>query len=230
MKRLSPLAGYNLYAGNYRKDHPHLDSFMDGAESEAWYRALEALLIDHPHIITHDAGCGDGRTLGRWVRGIEKRGLTDRVSLWGTDFSPKMISAARGRIKGAQWDVLDFGTPDKTTAWTKVNGKADLVSAFFVVVHFDRPERFFKCMAALLSPGGKLIMNTIPQPKVPELWASVKPITIEAWDHTPDEMVFCGEEAGFTLDRRQDFTFQNEVVSTLLEWTWAPPLSTGDYR
>lgn len=219
MKRLPPLEGYDLYAGNYRKDHPHLDSFMDGAESEAWYRALEALLADHETIVAHDAGCGDGRTLGRWVRGVEKRGLTDRVTLWGTDFSPKMIQAARGRIKGARWDVLDFGTPDKVNAWTKVNGRADLVSAFFVVVHFDRPERFFRCMDALLSPGGKLVMNTIPQPKVPELWASGKPITIEAFDHTADEMVFCGEEAGFTLDRRQEFTFQEEIISTLLEWT-----------
>lgn len=219
MKRLSPLEGYDLYAGNYRKDHPHLDSFMDGAESEAWYRALEALLAEREAVVAHDAGCGDGRTLGRWVRGVEKRGLTDRVTLWGTDFSPKMIQAARGRIKGAHWDVLDFGTPDKVNAWTKVHGRADLVSAFFVVVHFDRPERFFRCMDALLSPGGKLIMNTIPQPKVPELWASGKPITIEAFDHGADEMVFCGEEAGFALDRRQDFTFQEEVISTLLEWT-----------
>lgn len=218
MKRLSPLTGYDLYAGNYRKDHPHLDSFMDGAESESWYRALDALLAERPSVVAHDAGCGDGRTLGRWVRGIEKRGLQDRVVLWGTDFSPKMIQAARGRIKGARWDVLDFGTPEKVDAWTAVNGRADLVSAFFVVVHFDRPERFFACMAALAADGGRLVMNTIPQPKVPELWASGKPIAIEAWDHTPEEVIFCGEEAGFVLNRRQDFTFQNEVISTLLEW------------
>lgn len=219
MKRLPPLTGYDLYAGNYRKDHPHLDSFMDGAESEAWYRALEALLAERPTVVAHDAGCGDGRTLGRWARGVEKRGLLDRVTLRGSDFSPKMVSAARGRIKGVHWDVFDFGTPDKVKAWTALNGGADLVSAFFVLVHFDRPERFFASMAALLTPGGKLLLNTIPQPKVPELWASGKPIAIEAWDHSPEEVIFCGEEAGFVLDRRQDFTFQDEVVSTLLEWT-----------
>ena len=73
------------------------------------------------------------------------------------------------------------------------------------------------------SPGGKLVMNTIRQPSAPELRASGKPVMIEAWDHTAEEMAAAGEDGGFTLDRSQDFTFQNEVISTLQEWTLASP-------
>jgi hypothetical protein len=74
-------------------------------------------------------------------------------------------------------------------------------------------------MKALMAPGGRLVMNTIPQPKAPELRASGKPVMIEAFDHTSEEMVFCGEEAGFELTRPpQDFTEANQLISTLLEW------------
>jgi len=222
MKRLAPLEGYDLYAGNYRKDHPYLDSFMEGAESESWIRALEALLIDHATVRAVDVGCGDGRTLGRWARRREKHELTDRLELWGLDFSPKMIEVARGRVKGVNWSVIDVGNPDAVAAWRIQNGAADLVSAFFLVVHFDRPERFFRCMKGLLAPGGRLVMNTIPQPKAPELRASGKPVVIEAFDHTAEEMVYCGEEAGFELVRPpQDFTEANQLISTLLEWRLA---------
>jgi ubiquinone/menaquinone biosynthesis C-methylase UbiE len=218
MKRLSPLAGYDLYAGNYRKDHPYLDTFMEGAESASWIRALDDLLAEREQVVAVDAGCGDGRTLGRWARRLEKHELTERVELWGLDFSPKMIEAGRGRVKGVKWEVIDVGNLEAIAAWSKANGPADLVSAFFLVVHFDRPERFFKCMAGLLSPGGRLVMNTIPQPKAPELRASGKPVMIEAFDHTAEEMIFCGKEAGFELLNKEDFTEANQLISTLLEW------------
>ena len=40
-----------------------------------------------------------------------------------------------------------------------------------------------------------------------------------AFDHTAEEMIFCGEEAGFTLTRpAQDYTEANQLISTLLEW------------
>jgi len=218
MKRLSPLAGYDLYAGNYRKDHPYLDTFMEGAESASWIRALDDLLAERERVVAVDAGCGDGRTLGRWARRLEKHELTERVELWGLDFSPKMIEAGRGRVKGVKWEVTDVGNLEAVAAWSKANGPADLVSAFFLVVHFDRPERFFRCMAGLLAPGGRLVMNTIPQPKAPELRASGKPVMIEAFDHTAEEMIFCGQEAGFELLNKEDFTEANQLISTLLEW------------
>jgi len=219
MKRLTPLEGYDLYAGNYRKDHPYLDTFMEGGESEAWIRALDALLAEKEKVVAVDVGCGDGRTLGRWARRVEKHELLERVTLWGLDFSPKMIEAARGRVKGVKWEVTDVGNLEAVKAWRQAHGPADLVSAYFLVVHFDRPERFFRCMAGLLAPGGRLVMNTIPQPKAPELRASGKPVMIEAFDHTAEEMIFCGEEAGFTLTRpAQDYTEANQLISTLLEW------------
>jgi SAM-dependent methyltransferase len=218
MKRLTPLEGYDLYAGNYRKDHAYLDTFMEGAESESWIRALDALLADKTRVIAVDAGCGDGRTVGRWQRRLEKHELLDRVTLWGIDFSPKMIEAARGRIKGARWDVLDIGSAEAVTTWRTAHGPADLVSAFFLLVHFDQAVRFFEAVAGFLAPGGRLVMNTIRQPSAPEIRAQGKPVVIEAWDYRPEEVIDAGRAAGFTLLDQQDFTEKGEVISTLLEW------------
>lgn len=219
MKRLTPLEGYDLYAKDYRKDHPHLDSFMDGAESESWIRNLDGLLADRPRVVALDAGCGDGRTVGRWARRIEKQALGDRVTLWGTDFSPRMIEAARGRIKGMQWAVLDVSDPAAVLAWRQAHGPADLVSAFFLLVHFDQAARFFDAMAGLLAPGGRLIMNTIRQPSAPELRAQGKPVVIEAWDYRPEEVLEAAEAAGFEVTHRQDFEEAGQVISTLMEMT-----------
>jgi len=219
MKGLTPREGYDLYAQNYRKDHPHLDSFMDGAETESWGAALDALIETHPRVRAMDVGCGDGRTLGRWRRRVEHRGWSERVELWGTDFSPRMIGAARGRVKGVLWDVLDLADPGAVARWTDAHGRVDLVSAFFVVVHFDQVSDFFGGVTSLLAPGGRLVMNTIPQPSAPELWASGKPIVIEAWDHDADEVITEGQSAGLTLVGRRDFHDREQLVSTLLEWT-----------
>jgi cyclopropane fatty-acyl-phospholipid synthase-like methyltransferase len=130
-----------------------------------------------------------------------------------------MLEAARGRVKGVRWDQLDLGSPEAVAAWTAAHGRADLVSAWFVLVHFDRVERFFAGATALVAPGGRLVMNTIPQPSAPELRAQGKPIVIEAWDHTAEEAVALGQDAGFTLTGREDFHDQGQLVSTLLEWT-----------
>jgi ubiquinone/menaquinone biosynthesis C-methylase UbiE len=218
MKRLSPREGYDLYAGDYRQDHPHLDSFMDGAETRSWTGALTALLAERPRVRAVDVGCGDGRTLGRWRRRVEKEGWGDRVELWGTDLSPRMVEAARGRVKEIRWEVLDLGSPAEVSTWRLAHGPADLVSAWFVLVHFDRVERFFAGALGLMAPGSRLVMNTIPQPKAPQLRAQGKPIVIEAWDHGAEEVVARGGEAGLRLTGRQDFRQGTEVISTLLEW------------
>jgi len=218
MKRLSSRQGYDLYAADYRKDHAHLDSFMNGAESAAWLRALDQLLAQRAAVTALDVGCGDGRTLKRWLRAVENRGLGTRVALHGADISPKMLEAARARVPGVLWHLLDLASLGACREWNRRFGHADLLSAFFVLVHFDRIEPFFEGAAALLSPGGKLVMNTLPQPSPPELSASGKPIVIEAWDHRAEDVLAAGERAGFTLERREDFHERGQLVSTLLEW------------
>jgi len=223
MKRLSPREGYDLYARNYRQDHPHLDSFMDGAENEAWVRNLEELLEAQSRLVALDVGCGDGRTLGRWRRRLESRELTDRVVLWGTDVSPKMLEAGRGRVKGVEWGLLDIAQPAAVEAWRRAHGPADLVSAFFVLVHVARPEAFFAGAAGLLAPGGRLVANTIPQPSAPELRASGKPIVIEAFDHGADEVAAAALAAGFRQRSRRDYEDRGEVISTLFEWDLSAP-------
>lgn len=218
MKRLTPREGYDLYAQDYRKDHPHLDSFMDGAETESWGSALDALIERLPRVTAMDVGCGDGRTLGRWKRRVENRGWSERVELWGSDISPRMIEAARGRVKGVRWDVLDLADPVAVARWTEAHGRVDLVSAFFVVVHFDQSSDFFTGVTSLLAPGGRLVMNTIPQPSAPELRASGKPIVIEAWDHRAEDVIKAGLAAGLGLVESRDFHDRGEVISTLLDW------------
>jgi ubiquinone/menaquinone biosynthesis C-methylase UbiE len=220
MKRLSAAEGYDLYAGDYRKDHPHLDSFMPGAESEAWARTVDTLLERFSQIVAVDVGCGDGRTLGRWQRKLTKENREQQVTLWGVDVSPRMIEAARHRVKGPRWQVLDLGHPEEVASWRETAGPAHLVTAFFVLVHISQPRHFFEALSGFTLEGGRLLMNTIPQPTAPRLNAQGKPIVIEAWDHDPDDVIVDGEAVGYRLLSRRDFRDADEVVSTFLEWEW----------
>lgn len=218
MKRVSAEQGYDLYAQEYRRDHAHLDSFMDGGETEAWLWAVEQALSSKPKLRVMDAGCGDGRTLGRWMRRIEKKEWQSRMEVWGTDISAGMIRAARARIDGVHWDRLDLANRQACQNWAQSRGLCDVISAFFVMVHFDSIDIFFDAIRPLLAPGGYLVVNSIPQPQAPELRVGGKPITIEAWDHRIEDVLERAQDQGFNLVSRRDYFEKNQLTSVLLTW------------
>ena len=226
MKQYSPKDGYNLYASDYRKDHPLLDSFMSGAELEYWENAVTAQLESNTSVKTLELGCGDGRTLLRCFRRIENRGWTDRVTLAGTDVSSRMLDLARRRLGRVPLGLLDAMSTPACESWSHQNGPAQVVSAWFLLVHIANLSDFFEAANALVSPGGILIANSIPQPSAPELRAHGKPMVIEAWDHKANEVAKTAAHAGWIEQRKQDFFEAGQLVSSL--FVWQKPLETSN--
>lgn len=215
MNTLPPREGYDLYAGEYRKDHAHLDSFDWETAGSLWKKACMTLWEVKSNPLALDAGCGDGRTMGRWSRWLKDR---PPLRLWGLDISPAMVAQARKRVPGAHFSVVDLGSLAAVRSWTGENGRADLVSSFFVLVHFSLPADYFKAMAELCAPGGSLVMNTIPQKSPPVLQAGGRKFTIKAYDHGEAEVEKAALEGGFKKKEKAVLSEDGQWVSTVYLW------------
>jgi 2-polyprenyl-3-methyl-5-hydroxy-6-metoxy-1,4-benzoquinol methylase len=221
VENLDSAEGYDLYAPYYKKDHALLDSF-DWTVAAAWWReALAGLETERPletrkaPLTLLDAGCGDGRSLARFEKGLAGR---PGVELQGCDLSPNMVKLAAGKAHTATVGVLDVEDEDARAAWIKAHGKSDLLSAFFLLVHIDRESDFFEAMKHLLAPKGFLIMNTINQRKPPVLQAGTKKFTILSHSHRLDVVREAGWDAGLDLVREQSIEEDNQVISTVFWW------------
>ena len=221
MENLEPMAGYDLYAPYYKKDHALLDSFDWGIAGTWWKEAYLQLAARGPAtsekpVRLLDAGCGDGRTLAKhekWLGGRKE------AFLQGFDISPAMVKLSDRSLKTAVITVLDVESPQDRAAWVKKNGRSDLVSAFFLLVHVRDMRVFFEGMTDLLAPGGLLLMNSIPQKKPPVLHAGVKKFTIRAHHHNPDRVREAGRDAGLHLEREQQVIEDDQVISTVFWWS-----------
>jgi len=221
VENLDPASGYDLYAPYYKKDHAHLDSF-DWTIAGAWWREalaqLEAVVPAENRkgpLIALDAGCGDGRSLVRfekWLAGHES------ATLQGFDLSPQMVKLASAKTHSATLGVLDVEDQQAREAWVQQRGRADLLSAFFLLVHIDREEDFFVAMRHLLAPKGILLMNTIPQRKPPVLVAGTKKFTILSHSHRLEAVREAGYDAGFDLVREHPVVEEDELISTVFWW------------
>ncbi|MEI8093446.1 MAG: class I SAM-dependent methyltransferase [Spirochaetales bacterium] len=221
MENLDPADGYDRYAPYYKKDHLNLDSF-DWTVAGAWWReALVALETREPlesrkaPLVLLDAGCGDGRSLSRFEKWIAGKPGTD---LQGCDISREMVKLAAQKVHTATVGPLDVEDEDERTAWVAQHGRADLLSAFFLLVHIDREADFFEAMTQLLAPKGILLMNTIPQRKPPVLVAGTKKFTILSHHHNLDAVREAGYDAGLDLIREHTIEEDFQVVSTVFWW------------
>ncbi len=218
---LSPEPGYDLYAPSYKDDHPHLDSF-DWDQARAWLRQTLEATATKPTLL--DAGCGDGRTLAR----VARWELTSQ--LFGVDISRAMLARAAKRVAGAQFDRLDLTNVDACRRWVERRTRVNILTAFFVLVHFSRPEVFFDSLGSLVQPGGEVLMNSIPQREAPILKAGTRRFQIQAYHHDPDRIQDYGLAAGWQLVRRQDLVEDTQLVSTLFWWripTGTSPTATS---
>ncbi len=207
---LTPEEGYDLYAPSYKDDHQLLDSF-DWDAARTWLKeALEA--PDSKPRSLLDAGCGDGRTLARVAR------WDFPLKLYGVDISRGMLARAAKRVPGAHLDRLDLTNLDDCRRWAGRTIRADFVTAFFVLVHFSRPEAFLASLSAVTRPGGEVLMNSIPQREAPTLKAGTRRFQIQAYHYEPDQIQDCAESAGWELVRRQDLFEEVTLVSTLFWW------------
>ena len=100
-----------------------------------------------------DVGCGDGELIV-WLR----QRIDPTVDVWGVDFSSETIARNAVRHPHARFDVLNIEHQqlDKTF---------DAIVCTEVIEHLDNREAAMKHLAAMLSPGGHLVL-TCPAGKV----------------------------------------------------------------
>ncbi|NNM67939.1 MAG: class I SAM-dependent methyltransferase [Spirochaetales bacterium] len=215
MTTFDPEAGYDLYASSYKNDHAHLDSF-DWELARAWIQ--EALLRADGPLAFLDAGCGDGRTLARCWKWSQKQDFAANLHFFGVDVSNVMLRLAAKRLPQAQFARVDLGDPAACRRWAGGHRPADLITAFFVLVHFPQIKAFFDAVNELSAAKARLIMNTIPQKSPPELNVHGHRFQIRAWHHEAQDVVATGEAQGWRLVRSQEIHEGNQLVSTLLWW------------
>jgi SAM-dependent methyltransferase len=103
---------------------------------------LRGLAFDH----LLDVGCGDGAMLD------ELRRHFPRASFTGVDLSPEVVARNRRRRPGIAFDVLDI-------AESALDRRFDAILCSEVVEHLEDRPRVFGHLAAMLAPGGHLLVT-----------------------------------------------------------------------
>lgn len=221
MKTYTSRQGYDLYAPEYRKDHPHLDSF-DWAVAGPWIKAaaLECLQrLPLPKLA--ELGCGDGRLLGRlerWDKDLRPAGSGQPVwQLSGSDLSPAMLQLSARKAKTARLDTCDLSAPGWADRLLAAWGRQDVLLCFFVLVHLTDLGDFFRGARRLLAPGGRFFFNNIPQREGPVLEAGGHQFRIEAWHHSDGQVRAALQSAGLVPVRSQTIFEGKTHVSTVFE-------------
>jgi len=203
MEYLEPREGYDRFARDYRKEYTHLDSFDWEKARPLLWEAIDSVCnatsgSAAPALL--DAGCGDGRVLGRVQRHLKERDFS--AELWGWDLSPGMLKAAVARLEdGPRLVCRDIEDP--------VGGKEapvqrfSLVWAFFVLVHLTDTTLFFSSLRAAMADKGTIILNNIPQKEGFQVKYAGKGFVIEYYHHEDAEITEALEKSGWTVDLTQ---------------------------
>jgi 2-polyprenyl-3-methyl-5-hydroxy-6-metoxy-1,4-benzoquinol methylase len=198
MRTLDSREGYDIYAPQYRKDHPHLDSF-DWEECRQRLAAETGRQLDlHPAgIRLLDLGCGDGRALKRLLRLGEQKGWGGRVKLNGWDISDGMLKQA-AKALGPEVRLERHDLRDSAGTSQRFH----LVLCFFVLVHIDHPDEFSRAAFDLLEPGGSLVFNNIPQRDALVLESGGQKFRIDYCHHEDGDVAASLEKCGLALQEQ----------------------------
>lgn len=101
-----------------------------------------------------DLGCGSG-TLGRCIP-------SDRVRVFGLDFSPRALDEAKN------WELVALSDLDHEVIPFR-DGSFDAILAKDILEHLQRPWKMMAEIRRVLIPGGRLLINT-PLPKPWVVW------------------------------------------------------------
>ena len=163
---VDPKEGYNLYADNYQNDYRKLELFDRGEFLK---------LLPEKAEVAVDLGIGDGRV----AESIKK--ISDRFI--GIDISVNMLTNClknHGNMDLINAD-LDFSVPLKSAS-------ADIVTAYFLLVHLKDAKGFIEEVYRVLKDQGVFLFNLIHQKKPPVLKAGKRKFKIKSYYHIPSHI------------------------------------------
>lgn len=192
---------YEYFAANPEPSHSYL------------FAPVSAQLNDLPAgAAVLDLGCGNGT----FVSLFQGRGLR----LYGSDFSPTGIEIARKNFPGITFFLADASAPGG--AILDEVGLVDAIISTEVIEHLYAPRSFVSNAAALLKPGGVLIMTTPYHGYLKNLLLAVtgsmdKHYTV-LWDH--GHIKFWSKATLRTLLREAGFNEIKFRGAGRLPWLW----------
>lgn len=204
----------------------------NSAVQQTWARELIAKLClrGHEHVL--DVGCGDGKVTAEIARAVPHGSVT------GIDASAEMISFAGKAFPKSQYPNLEFHVMDAREI--KSARKFDLIFSNAALHWVDDHQKFLAAAAAVLKPGGRLVVSCGGKGNAQDVFVSLRPeLRAKAWReffrqipepyffYAPDEYKLWLEKAGFkTLSVRlapKDATYPGaEGFAAWLRTTWIP--------
>jgi trans-aconitate methyltransferase len=140
----------------------------------AWARELIAKLNlrGDEHVL--DVGCGDGKITAEIARAVS------RGSVSGVDASPQMIDFARKTFPTDKFQNLDFHVMDARKI--KSTRAYDIVFSNAALHWMDNHLAFLRGAAAVLRPGGRLIISCGGRGNAQDVYVALRPeLRLKKW-------------------------------------------------
>jgi ubiquinone/menaquinone biosynthesis C-methylase UbiE len=164
-----------------------------GKQARLRTEAVDALALS-PGDSVLDVGCGDGINFPRLRADVGSSG-----QVVGVDYSAGMVSQARERARGADWENVHVLHGDAQHLGIRPDA-FDAVLSTMAVSAMPRPEQVAREVARTLRPGGRIaLLDARPFPRLP--WSLANPLVelLSAWatDWNPEGDVVGALEAVF---------------------------------
>jgi trans-aconitate 2-methyltransferase len=208
------------------------DYAANSAVQQTWARELIAKLKlrGDEHIL--DVGCGDGKVTAELARAVP-RGL-----VLGTDASVEMIGFACKTFPASEISNLKFQITDAREI--RFKSKFDLVFSNAALHWVDDHEKFLRGAAAVLKPGGRLVVSCGGKGNAHDVFLALRPeMRLKRWCeffrrmptpyffYSPADYEKWLPKAGFKIQAVQlapkDAAYAGaEGFATWLRTTWIP--------
>jgi trans-aconitate methyltransferase len=205
----------------------------NSAVQHGWARELIARLALRGDERVLDTGCGDGKITA------EIAGAVPRGEVLGTDASPEMIAFARQTFLPERYSNLRFQICDARKLAT-LGGGFDLLFSNAALHWVDDHEAFVRGAAAVLKPGGRLVISCggkgnaqdvflalRPEMRLPRWRALFRQMPTPYFFHAPGKYEKWLGKAGFKINAislvPKDSTYAGAAgLATWLRTTWLP--------
>ncbi len=150
------------------------DYAANSVVQQSWARELIARLHLRGDERILDVGCGDGKVTAELARAVPRGSVT------GTDASAEMIAFAKKTFPPAKVSNLKFEITDARKISFKT--KFDLVFSNAALHWVDDHEQFLHGAAAVLKPGGRLVVSCGGKGNAHDVFLALRPeMRLKRW-------------------------------------------------
>jgi trans-aconitate methyltransferase len=150
------------------------DYAANSVVQQTWARELISglKLRGDEHIL--DVGCGDGKVTAEIANAVP------RGSIIGVDASPQMISFAQNNFPARKFSNLEFHVMDARKI--KFNRQFGLIFSNAALHWVDDHQAVLRGMAAVLKPGGRLIVSCGGKGNAQDVFVALRPeLRLKRW-------------------------------------------------